>query len=1180
MNTNNVKKYAPKARRDFIAAIQKQATKYGVTAKKIHPVEVKGDVALVNGTPFPSKLAPKIEKLSAKVKAKGYQQTMEQVAYSWFNRLVAIRYMELHGYLDHGRRILSHPDHATGFQILEECTDITYGQGGQLPHISRDKVVELKLDGTKDEELYRELLLAQCHALSKAMPFLFENVDDETELLLPENLTKTDSLINDLVTVIPEEDWEHVEIVGWLYQFYISERKDEVIGKVVKSEDIPAATQLFTPNWIVKYLVQNSVGRQWVQSYPDSAIKSEMEYYIEPAKQASEVQTQLDAITPKDIDPLTIKILDPACGSGHILVEAYRILKAIYEERGFRSRDIPQLILENNIFGIDIDDRSAQLAGFALMMLAREDDRHIFAKNIRFNILSIQETKHLELESIWRDAELPDDDTYKLAQDIWQKFELGKTLGSMIDVRNEYEGQLEALLKKLSELEEAGEFLQRPAVKTLTPIIHQAYLLSKRYDAVVANPPYMNTMFPALKSFVSQFHPDAKPDLFSVFIERCGQLTAKYGYVSMITMQSWLFLSSFIKLREKIIKGSTIESLVQIGYNTFPSMNSKIAQGVSFTIRNIPIPGFLGNYYNLNIGAKQSANKELIFREHLATPHIRDQLVFLDIPSCPFAYWIDPIFYKLFKHENLLSHYFFSDGLTKTGDNEIYLRYWWEVDLCDFHNKEKYISCVKGGDLRHFYGNDEYIIRWEPTIREHFRKDKVARITPKYLWNKEGITWSKITSSVPSFRLMESGLIAETVGPAIFPKEGACLYSALGMLNSCFAEYLLPILNPTVSLQSNDVLRLPFPEVLKSRELEDLSIQLKEIYERDWKSLEISKDFDGFSAEVNYEKDIEEFLNSYANGWAAITDKAIKLQAESNRFITSSLGLDHILCFNNNFEKISLKRKLLAANKRDFIHSVIPEFLSFSIGCIMGRYSLDREGLVYAHSNNEGFAELKFDGAYRTFPADDDGIIPLTDQEWFPDDATNRFREFVGTVWGEEKLQKNLDFIAESLCLHAIKSKKGESSLDCIRRYLSTQYYKDHLKTYKKRPIYWLFSSGKLKSFECLVYLHRYNEGTLARMRTEYVIPLSTKLTSHVEKLENDKESSSSAAEASKLKKEIESLYKQQAELARFDEKLKHFADRRIKLDLDDGVKFNYGKFGDLLADVNTIHGGNSGTIK
>jgi len=511
MNTGNIKKYAPKARTRFIETMTRQAARYGITKGHVAPAEVRGDVMLISALDgqthsFPKALRGPREALGKWVLQLGFEQAMEQAAYSWFNRLCAIRFMELKGYLDHGRRVLSHPDHEGGFQILDDCLEI------DLPGLDTARVRELKLDGNQDEALYRELLLAQCHALHEAMPFLFEPLDDASELLLPDNLTKTDSLIRELVEAIPEEDWHDVEVIGWLYQFYIAEKKDQVIGKVVKSEDIPAATQLFTPNWIVQYLVQNSVGRQWLQTYPDSPLKGEMPYYIEPAEQEPEVQAQLDAITPASIDPETIKVLDPACGSGHILVEAYNVLKAIYEERGYRSRDIPKLILENNLFGLDIDDRAAQLAGFALLMKAREDDRRIFTRGVRLNVMALQSTQHLDASTLWRDLNLTgdwhqgqsqslfeaeqkelssNDNTYQAIVDLIERFQNAKTFGSLIEVPNSFEAPLKRLLEVLTELVESGDTMQKTAAKQLMPIVQQAWVLAQRYEAVVANPPYM-----------------------------------------------------------------------------------------------------------------------------------------------------------------------------------------------------------------------------------------------------------------------------------------------------------------------------------------------------------------------------------------------------------------------------------------------------------------------------------------------------------------------------------------------------------------------------------------------------------------------------------------------------------------------------------------------------------------
>ena len=492
MNTSNIKKYAPQARNDFIAAMRKQAAKYGITADSILPAEQKGDLLLIGDQVFPLSVMKPRDKLIKRIQTSSFEQTIDYIAYSWFNRLCAIRYMECKGLLDHGRRVLSSADGSAGLpQILEECLDI------DLPGLDASRVAELKLDGNKDEELYRELLLAQCHALNQVMPLLFEQVSDESELLLPDNLTKTDSLIRDLVSSIPEEDWSDVQIIGWLYQFYISEKKDQVIGKVVKSEDIPAATQLFTPNWIVKYLVQNSVGRLWMMAHPESTLASSWEYYIQPAEQTDEVNAQLkqliDVRISEDgdsLNPESITVLDPACGSGHILVEAYDCLKAIYLERGYRSRDIPRLILENNLYGIDIDTRAAQLASFALLMKAREDDRRLFSNPPKLNIIALQDSQPECLDAFSQDLA-----STGIAQadlkELLDLFEHASTFGSLIQVLVAFAKKLPDLESKLNTALESGDIFAQQSAQELLPLLQQAKLLAKQYDAVIANPPYM-----------------------------------------------------------------------------------------------------------------------------------------------------------------------------------------------------------------------------------------------------------------------------------------------------------------------------------------------------------------------------------------------------------------------------------------------------------------------------------------------------------------------------------------------------------------------------------------------------------------------------------------------------------------------------------------------------------------
>jgi type II restriction/modification system DNA methylase subunit YeeA len=1181
MNTANLKTYAPKARRDFIAAVSKQAEKYGVTAKAIHPVQTTGDVCVVNGRPFPSKLASRIRKLGELVKRLGFEQTMEQVAYSWFNRIIAIRYMELHNYLGHGRRVLSHPEHPTGFQILEECTDITYGQGGQLPHLSQAKVVELKLDGTKDEELYRELLLAQCHALHQAMPFLFETVDDETELLLPENLTKTDSLLHDLVTEIPEDDWANIEIIGWLYQFYISEKKDQVIGKVVKSEDIPAATQLFTPNWIVKYMVQNSLGAQWLATYPDSPLKAQMEYYIEPAEQTDEVNEQLKAITPASLNPEELTLIDPASGSGHILVEAYELFKAIYLERGYRQRDVPQLILEKNLFGLDIDQRAAQLTGFALMMKGRADDRRLFEREVKLNVMAMVDSTGLDVDTLIHGLELT---KYGLLTDditaLKDLFEHATTFGSLIQVPEGLAEKL-PLLKQLSEMRNQDLFVSE-VIKRLVPLVQQAELLAAQHDAVVANPPYMGSkgMNALVKSFTKAYYSAAKNDLFACFIERGSMFARDAGFNSMVTMQSWMFLPTFEAMRIRLLREKTICTMAHFGPRAFGSISGEIVQTVAFVIQNTSSQSFKPVFFRLLDGSEDEKQEALIGGEGRMDTTAQDE--FNKIPGSPLAYWISKNEIGLFYNNKLLGDICFPKKGLDTCNNALFLRYWQEVAVSSFSQSGgvKWFPYNKGGEYRRWYGNREYVVNWEREGEAIHKYSDVlmssngAPVRAKRFYFREGYTWTTVCSGGFSARFSPSGAIFDNGGCTLFSDSNIQGFGAF--INSVVASRYLELISPSLNFQPGDIGRLPVISNLINRDIESATSELVKLAQVDWDAYEHSWDFQSFPILTASPESMPTLESSYI-AWINRNQETIgemkRLEEENNSHFIDAYGLAAELSADVPIEKITLTVNPAyrygiknTEEERDirFREDTMQELISYTIGCKMGRYSLDETGIIYANGGNEGFDISR----YSTFPADDDGIVPLTDTEWYDDDATNRLVEFISVAWDKKNLEDNLNFLASNL-----SPKKGEGSRDTIRRYLCDKFYKDHMQTYKKRPIYWLFSSGKQKAFQCLVYLHRYNEGTLARMRTEYVIPLTAKLSSHIDKLDNDKLASDSAAEIKKLEKEIIRLQKQQTELTEFDEKLKHLADQRIKLDLDDGVKVNYGKFGDLLAEVKAIHG-------
>ncbi|CAM6821741.1 TPA: BREX-1 system adenine-specific DNA-methyltransferase PglX [Enterobacter hormaechei] len=1211
MNTSNIKKYAPVARKQFRDAVMQKLTTLGIEADKKGNLQIAqatdlGDSVRYGQFSLDKSLASRRERLVKRAEKQGYEVLVEHIAYTWFNRFCAIRYMELHGYLEHGFRMLSHPTLEGGFEVLDHVPEVA-----EALDLDKARLVEMKLAGDRDEELYRELLLAQCHALHGAMPFLFEAVNDEIELVLPDNLTRTDSILRGLVDIIPEEDWEQVEVIGWLYQFYISEKKDDVIGKVVKSEDIPAATQLFTPNWIVQYLVQNSVGRQWLQTYPDSSLKGKMPYYIGPAEQTPEVQAQLAAITPSSIEPESIKVLDPACGSGHILTEAYNVLKAIYEERGYRTRDIPQLILENNIFGLDIDDRAAQLSGFAMMMLARQDDRRILGRGVRLNIISLQESK-LDIAEVWtklnfhqqaqrgsmgdmftQGTSLANTDSaeYKLLMRTLALFTSAKTLGSLIQVPQEDEAALKAFLDGLYRLAVEGDIQQKEAAAELIPYIQQGWVLAQRYDAVVANPPYMGGkgMNGELKEFAKKLFPDSKSDLFAMFIERGFGWLKNSAFNSMVTMQSWMFLSSYENMRANILDKYTIENMVHMGNGVM-----KIAFGTNATIfRSSHIPSYQGTFSYAENNDINDEGYPIEFPVKNDRLKVAAAAGFKKIPGSPISYWLNENEINLFDNKKISQIAATRLGMA-TADNERFLRFWHEVDFSKIgfyytdrtQAKEshlKWFPYQKGGEYRKWFGNLDYVVNWfndgyeiQNFVDTDSGKVRSHNYNLDFIF-KKGITWNALSSNKTSARVSEFSLF-DNAGSSLFVNEEKHYLPILAFINSDIIISLIKAISPTMNYQPGDIGKLPASfdaeliAVLSSNTSELISLA-----KESWAQQETSYQYI-FDHELFSYGSLKNKIDSLIDVCHKRVIKSYQLEKSNNVIFFEKYNIPH--GGDVNIKEITLENNVfnsLEEVSKEEIYELrgiqIINLHSLVIGFMMGRYSLDRDGLVYAHGGNKGFAELVAEGAYKTFPADEDGILPLMDSDWFDDDVTARVKEFVRTVWGEEHLQENLDFIAESLCLYAIKPKKGESSLDTIRRYLSTQFWKDHMKMYKKRPIYWLFSSGKEKAFECLVYLHRYNEGTLSRMRTEYVVPLLARYQGNIDLLNDQLKNAESGAATTRLKKELDGLTKKFNELRSFDDRLRHYADRRITIDLDDGVKVNYGKFGDLLADVKAITG-------
>lgn len=1184
MNTSHIKSYAPKARTAFIAAMTKRAALFGIRessipAMGIAPVEQKGDLALIGERAFPASIIRPRAALVKKVEQLGFAQAMEQAAYSWFNRLCAIRYMELQDYLDHGRRVLSAADGSAGTpQILEDCLEV------DLPGLDKQLITELKLDGNKDEELYRELLLAQCHALHQAMPFLFETVDDATELLLPDNLTKTDSLIRELVSAIPEEDWANIEIIGWLYQFYISEKKDQVIGKVVKSEDIPAATQLFTPNWIVKYMVQNSLGAQWLATYPDSPLKAQMEYYIEPAEQTDEVNAQLAAITPESLNPEELTLIDPASGSGHILVEAYDLFKAIYLERGYRQRDVAQLILEKNLFGLDIDGRAAQLAGFALMMKGRADDRRLFERGVKLNVMALVDSTGFDPEVLASGIKLAD---YGLQlgdlNELKRLFEHATTFGSLIQVPERLTKKLPGLIQ-LSAATSQDLFVA-DELQRLGPLVRQVELLAAQYDSVVANPPYMGSKFhvPLLKKFMRAHYDGYEKDVFSAFIDRTLALSKPQGRLGFMSPFVWMFISSHEHLRTRLIDRETITSLVQLEYSGFEGATVPIC---TFVVQKRHLNGEKGCFIRLSDfpGPSNQGPKtiEAIKNRKCGWFFETAQDDFRKIPGSPLAYWMTDSVRNAYEVGEALGDISSPRKGCSTSDNNRFLRFWPEVSfesvglgLSEYSSNFRWIPYNKGGGFLKWYGHNSYLIDWKDR-GQAIRAIPTAVIANEPLFFHPGLTWGTVTSKYFSIRWFDEGYIFDNGGCCVFGANELRPY-LMALMNSAVFPLVIGSINPTLNFQSGDVAKFPVIVKDSARPLVDKNAAtLLARGKHDWDAYETSWGFQSLPV-LNASSGPTSALESSYTAWIAQNCATIaemkRLEEENNRLFIDAYGLADEITPDVPIEQITLTvnpayrygGKMTEEEQwTRFREDSMQELVSYAIGCMMGRYSLDEPGLIYAHSGNQGFDPRR----YASFPADADGILPLTDKEWFADDAANRLIEFISVAWDKTHLEANLRFLADNL-----SPKKTESSRDTLRRYLCDSFFKDHLQTYKKRPIYWLFSSGKQKAFQCLVYLHRYNEGTLARMRTEYVIPLSAKLSSYAAKLEKDIEASNSTAEKKALEKQLATLHNQQAELATFDEKLRHYADQRITLDLDDGVKVNYGKFGDLLAEVKAVTG-------
>lgn len=1185
MNKNAIKSYAVWARTELMKQVSQKAYEYGVTENSLPELNID----TINDRLLSSDEKSQLNELVREVRKNGFEHVIEEVAYTWFNRFIALRYMEVNNYLPRDLRVRVFTNENNEFkpEILSEALHL------DMNGLDTQKVFDY-IEQNKQEELYKYLLLTLCNEMNEYLPYMFTSINDYKTLLFPDNLLKDDSVLARLISDIDEDSWlDQVQIIGWLYQYYNSELKDIVMKKKnYTKDDIPAATQLFTPDWIVRYMVENSLGRLYINKkkhegiFEDGRDPSEMtideinekrisnekyisnemgwKYYLPEAKQDAEVLKELEKIELEHskLQPEDIKLIDPCMGSGHILVYAFDVLMDIYRDAGYSDRDASKSILENNLYGLEIDERAYHLAYFALMMKARQYNRRILSKDTKINLVEIVESSsELNEELLSRLG------VYKeLGQYLVNTFKEAKEFGSILSLDCTLV-QLNELDNRLIEIDNNAKYgsmldqiESQQLIDLIEPLIKQARLLVQKYDVVVTNPPYMSPNSKQ-KPYVQKNYPDSKSDLFAVFIEKCHDLTKKNAYQAMITMHSWMFLSSYEKLRNKLINNYTIISMAHLGARAFEEIGGEVVQTTAFIFDNVTINNFKSNFKRLIDYNSQDLKEE----EYLKTNniYITSATNFNKIPGSPIAYWINKGLLSAFAQKKLYD-FSISPSQNITGNNAKYTRLHWELDKNYVNKKDNYIFYAKGGNFRKWYGNLETVVNWTPEARKVYQfGDGVhaSQIIKEENWYKKGITWGLITSTIPSFRVMPKGATFDKGGSTIIVNENIYYY-VIALLNTNTYLYISKILNPTINLQVKDVRSLPL--VLENQDIvNNLSHSCIDICKIDYDSFETSWDFKvhplvelrlaGASAWGDNAPSAR--ISSAYKTWSmACEERFNQLKAneeEMNRIFIDIYGLQDELT-------PEVEDKDVTVRKADLVRD-IKSFISYAVGCMFGRYSLNVEGLAYAGGEWD-------DRKYTTFIPDKDDIIPICDEEYFEDDIVSRFIEFVSVVYGSDTLEENLRFIADAL------GGKG-TPREVLRNYFLNDFFKDHCNTYQvtgsgKRPIYWLFDSGKKNGFKALVYIHRYTPDLIARMRTGYIHPQQARYRTQSELLQEQIDVASSTSEKVKLSKQLKKINEQLLELNKFEEIVHHWADKMEPMDLDDGVKVNYAKFQELLSKI------------
>lgn len=1161
MNKSNLRSFAVSARNELMDRVKQKAYELGITEEKVKKAAIESsDAIYINGKALDKREIKQRNNLIGQIEAKGYDLVIEEVAYTWFNRFCALRFMEVNDYLPARTRVLSSIQPGSSEpDIIKEALHLI-----EELHLDPEVLFELK-EQKDNNDLFKYLLVKQCNSLSRILSFLFGKVEDYTEILFPDNLLKEGSFLRAMVDTdnITEVDWQDVEIIGWLYQYYISEKKDQVFAELKKNikisaENIPAATQLFTPHWIVRYLVENSLGRLWMLNHPDSKLIQQMDYYIEP------VDTETDFLRIKS--PEEIKICDPACGSGHMLTYAFDLLYAIYEESGYMAREIPTLILTYNLYGIEIDERAGQLAALALTMKARGRNNRFFRKPVQPNICVLQDI-HFEKDELKNYADEIGHEVLstKLFPTLKQ-FEEASNVGSLIRPGITDVGDT---LVKLEALDLSNNmFLQATHQKVLQSLLQVDYL-NPKYHVVVANPPYMGSSGanPRLKLFAERNYSDSKSDLFAMFIERNLDLTVKRGMMSMITMQSWMFLSSFENLRNNILERYNIVSMAHLGTRAFDSIGGEVVSTTAFAIIKIYSPEYKGTYLRL-VDGRSEAEKDLALKNNSENRYQASAADFKKIPGSPIAYWISRKFSKIFDTtvkpiRNLGIHP--ATGL-QTGDNNRFIRFWFEISLNT--RGTKWISLNDGGSLRKWYGNLISVIDWG-NDGERIRKHPSSVIRNSQYYLREGGTWTRISSTYFSVRYLPKGCIFDQAGDSFFAEHLDDLYIILGFFNTRICTSIVKVLCPTLNATVGNIELFPYPQraINQSMKIIPMVIKMIKVSQGDWDSYETSWDFTGLPLLLAEHHDplLKQTYKSLRTTWNATTLEMQRLEEENNRIFIEAYGLQDELTPDVPLNEITLTCNpyyRYDSNKTDeemevlLLTDTIKEYISYAVGCMMGRYSLDEEGLIFAGGD--------FDpDRYKAFPADKDNVIPVLADDYFKDDIVARFVEFVRITFSAPTLDQNLDFIAD-----ALGRKSNETARDTIRRYFVNDFYKDHVRMYKKRPIYWMFTSGKEKAFNCLIYLHRYRPDTVATLRTDYLHRLQDYLEVERKNLQRVVTEEAGSPSARSAARRLPKLDKQIQELNKYDELVHHYADMRIDLDLDDGVKVNFTKLQELLARI------------